>query len=743
MSLPANLNRIIIAVLVLIILVMVAGWYWISNQARRESFEIARQLDPDNAEMMHAYEYSQQGHLDKALYWMGKAVLVDPHNLDLGGWMVFLNDSLEDYGAAQEWSDWLDDRITKQSAPMAMQARHHYMTGNFELALQFSNRALKMNIPDRWGSDSVFMRIKRDEALANGNPAAGIEVFRERHPALFKAVPEISPANAVQAVDLAQLLKMASKPDQAAKLLNAVIEFYDQPWAATGVTLFPLAPVKAEALAIMGNEAAATTELRRIIDKGWRLDWRWETELNFNFNGIRETTEFKTMVNELATNMAEQRTRVYAMIDRGEIAPPPEPRALTPFSPFSQNSVAVLPFVTMSNGPDDDYFSDGLTEEIINALAQLPELLVTARTSAFHFKDQNLPVAEIANRLGVGHIVEGSVHRAGEQLRITAQLIRAEDGFHLWSETYDGRTQDTFDVQSDIAEKVATALNVVLDDDQRARMRQVGIRNVAAYTAYQKGLESHAKAHGVRIDIPFLREGNRHHEDAIALAPDFSDAYLNHADLFVHILMAQARGQLDGNITEADIQGAPAAMKHDYDRAIKHAKNSGQRLVAEHDRALLLGNWAGLASLSERALTAPGCELAIWAYLGESAFGQAELVRDAYRRRSACDPLFVHPRTHLADARLWLEQYTATTGPDDLYSLVLHAQQGNRNEANRLASLIDQRPFGYIVLMQAIYYCLCGAPFDLEAAPIFSSMLNQSGWSWPPVKPIDFPLKDR
>jgi adenylate cyclase len=489
-----------------------------------------------------------------------------------------------------------------------------------------------------------------------------------------------------------------------------------------------------------------------------------------------------------------------------------EKRALTP---FSQNSVAVLPFVTMSNGPDDDYFSDGLTEEIINALTQLPELLVTARTSAFHFKGQNLPVEEIASQLGVDHIVEGSVRRAGEQLRITAQLVRAEDGFHLWSETYDRRTEDTFAVQSDIAEKVATALNVILNDDQRARLRQVGIRNVEAYTAYQKGLESHAKAHGARVDIPFLREGNRHHEDAIALAPDFSDAYLNHSDLFVHILMAQARGQLDGNITEADIQGAPAAMKHDYDQAIRHAKNSGQRLVAEYDRALLLGGWAGLASLSARALTVPGCELAIWAYLGGSAFGQAELVRDAYRRRSACDPLLARAWIYLADAQLWLgqpelaaqtaqerlntfnqqrlaptyilalamtgekdralhfvnteisseqerlkiksmlaamsgeaaaaknwlDQYTAITGPDDLFSLVMNAQQGNHNEANRLAGLIDQRPFGYMVLMQAIYYCLCGAPFDLNAAPTYSSMLKESGLPWPPVKPIDFPLK--
>jgi len=96
----------------------------------------------------------------------------------------------------------------------------------------------------------------------------------------------------------------------------------------------------------------------------------------------------------------------------------------------SGKSVAVLPFVAMSNGPDDDYFSDGLTEEIINGLAQVPDLLVTARTSAFHFKGQNLPVADIARQLGVAHVVEGSVRRAGEQLRITAQLVRAADGFH-------------------------------------------------------------------------------------------------------------------------------------------------------------------------------------------------------------------------------------------------------------------------------------------------------------------------
>jgi TolB-like protein len=103
----------------------------------------------------------------------------------------------------------------------------------------------------------------------------------------------------------------------------------------------------------------------------------------------------------------------------------------------SRQSIAVLPFLALSSGPDDEFFADGLTEEILNSLAQLPELLVTARTSAFHFKGKNLTATEIAASLGVAHIVEGSVRRSGDRLRVTAQLIRANDGFHLWSENYD------------------------------------------------------------------------------------------------------------------------------------------------------------------------------------------------------------------------------------------------------------------------------------------------------------------
>ena len=170
--------------------------------------------------------------------------------------------------------------------------------------------------------------------------------------------------------------------------------------------------------------------------------------------------------------------------------------------PPAEQSVAVLPFVAMSSGEDDGYFADGLTEEILNSLTQLPQLQVTARTSSFFFKGKDIPVPEVASLLNVAHVVEGSVRRDGERLRITSQLIRAADGIHLWSQTYDRKSEDIFAIQQDIAEKVAGALNVVLDDEARERMNAMRINNVDAFIAYQKGLELYENAHDK--DLPML-----------------------------------------------------------------------------------------------------------------------------------------------------------------------------------------------------------------------------------------------
>lgn len=322
-----------------------------------------------------------------------------------------------------------------------------------------------------------------------------------------------------------------------------------------------------------------------------------------------------------------------------------------------RKSVVVLPFVAMSNGPDDDYFSDGLTEEIINALAQLPDLLVTARTSAFHFKGQNQPVNAIAEQLGVSHVVEGSVRRAGEQLRITAQLIRAEDGFHLWSETYDRRTEDTFVVQEDIAEKVALAMNVVLDEESRARMRRAGTGNVEAFTEYQKGRELFIRAHDSDNMVSTLREANVHFERAIALAPEIPDAYNAINDLHSHILINNAIGILDGNITEEDVRNAPSVLGRNFDLAIRYARNESQKVSTMLDRSVTLGDWSGLADLTAHTLRNSGCMPSYWIQLTSTPWGKAGEAYQVYRDATLCDPHRTSAWAQMARAQLWLGDF--------------------------------------------------------------------------------------
>jgi TolB-like protein len=333
-------------------------------------------------------------------------------------------------------------------------------------------------------------------------------------------------------------------------------------------------------------------------------------------------------------------------------APAAPARATT--APVAARSVVVLPFVPLSNGPDDDYFADGLSEEIINALGQIPDLLVTGRTSAFHFKGKNLAVAEVARQLGVAHLVEGSVRRAGDQLRISAQLIRAHDGFQLWSETYDRLTEDTFAVQSDIAEKVAQALNVLLDDALRERMQRVGTRDVDAFIAFQKGIERYERAHQEANQISLLRQANIEFEQAIERAPELYPAYEYHSDLYIHIVLDHASGLLDGEITDADLAAAPDALRQDFDQAVRHARTDDERHNAQFGRILLFGPWRGLSLYSERAAAATRCEAHPWLALTTSAFGQAEAALEAFARMAACDPLRGRPMRQIARLTLWL-----------------------------------------------------------------------------------------
>jgi len=185
-------------------------------------------------------------------------------------------------------------------------------------------------------------------------------------------------------------------------------------------------------------------------------------------------------------------------------------------------SVAVLPFVNMSGDADNEYFSDGLTEELLNVLTNIAELKVAARTSSFHFKGHTGDIAEIARRLGVATLLEGSVRRMGSRIRITAQLINAADGYHLWSETFDRVLDDAFAVQDELAAAVAKALSVRLLDQHGDPLNIGGTKNNEAFQAYLRG--EHLRNRGDREDL--LRAAIEAYRKAIRLDPDYAKAYV-------------------------------------------------------------------------------------------------------------------------------------------------------------------------------------------------------------------------
>jgi TolB-like protein len=171
----------------------------------------------------------------------------------------------------------------------------------------------------------------------------------------------------------------------------------------------------------------------------------------------------------------------------GETDTDSAPLATAPLATAPAPSIAVLPFVNMSSDPDNEYFSEGVAEEILNVLARIPELKVTARTSAFSYKDSEATIAQIARELGVNHVLEGSVRKAGNQVRVTAQLIEAGNDFHLWSETYDRELNDIFAIQDEIAGAIAGALKVqLLPAAEEANL--TGTTNLEAYELFLRGV---------------------------------------------------------------------------------------------------------------------------------------------------------------------------------------------------------------------------------------------------------------
>jgi TolB-like protein len=199
----------------------------------------------------------------------------------------------------------------------------------------------------------------------------------------------------------------------------------------------------------------------------------------------------------------------------------------------SAKSIAVLPFADLSQAGDQEWFADGLAEEILNTLAKTPDLLVASRTSSFRYKKSELDMPQIAAELGVAHVLEGSVRSSGERIRVTAQLIRASDGFHLWSESYDRNVADIIAIQEDLALNIAQALETTMDPAALAQMTNAGTRSVDAYQEYLKGLSLLANASSNSKAAASTLEAYERFEQARAADPKFSAAHAMAADFWL------------------------------------------------------------------------------------------------------------------------------------------------------------------------------------------------------------------
>jgi adenylate cyclase len=260
------------------------------------------------------------------------------------------------------------------------------------------------------------------------------------------------------------------------------------------------------------------------------------------------------------------------------------PAVATATPAIPEKSVAVLPFVDMSEKKDQEYFSDGMSEELIDMLTKIPDLRVPARTSSFYFKGRPITISDIAKALGVTYVLEGSVRKSGNVLRVTAQLIRVDTGYHLWSQTYDRKDKDIFAVQDDIARSVVTALKVTLG----AALQIKGSRGTDNDEAYDQFLLGRQLERGGLEDNRLAVEA---YQKAIALDPNYAAAYAG-------------RAVAEGYAADIGDQGGLERAANDVEKAIELAPNDPSGYLARSFiRQNWLWDWFGAQADIEKVLT--------------------------------------------------------------------------------------------------------------------------------------------
>ncbi len=241
-------------------------------------------------------------------------------------------------------------------------------------------------------------------------------------------------------------------------------------------------------------------------------------------------------------------------------------------------SIAVLPFTDLSPERDQEYFADGMSEEILNALAQVRDLKVAGRTSSFYFKGKNQDLRAVGQALGVSNVLEGSVRKQGDQVRITAQLIQASNGFHLWSQSYDGDMSDVFELQERIARAITDELKVILSGDQQQRLAKQGTDSVVAHQQYLRG-----RYFWNRRGYQNLRTAEQAFQAALAADPDYVDAWASLAQTYALIFEYSINDPDSPGRADTSVQALEAA-----EHALRLDPNSSAALSA---RAVVRGQY--------------------------------------------------------------------------------------------------------------------------------------------------------
>lgn len=363
-----------------------------------------------------------------------------------------------------------------------------------------------------------------------------------------------------------------------------------------------------------------------------------------------------------------------------------------------EKSIAVLPFVDLSEKHDQEYFADGMAEEVIDLLAKVPDLRVPARTSSFYFKAKLATVRDIARELSVAHVLEGSVRKSGDRIRVTAQLVRADNGYHLWSQTYDRDLKDVFKVQDEIANAVVQALQITLMGGPLTRPHG-GTENLEAYQLYLRGLS--ASREGSRASLMVAHD---FFEQAIKVDPEFGLAWV---ELSRDTLLLTDNGEFSTQVGhERGRQQAQRALQLSPDLAEAHALLSYVYRVSDWDwtaaegesrRALALdptnptaltlaagvpftlGRWEEAEHLVRLALVRdPFFPLLNW-WLGATQYGAGQLANaeTTFRKLLEIAPEFAWARLYLA------KTLVAEDKPEGAIALLMR----EKDEVNRLSGL--------------------------------------------------------